>query len=185
MRTWPKILLLSATAATAVLAWGYWHSMTHASLNVRVDDYGMKTDRMAYGTPHGVTLVFRGPANEQLALARSVEPLAYILAVHPDAGIGNCEHVGARAPSGTGTRGDHAACYREYSAWSSTWASSVRTADVTVGTCELRQVPVGAHVSNSEWLLWWVPHPHVGGVPRRYFQFVVKVDSRVCAAVAG
>jgi hypothetical protein len=175
-RTGLKALLFFAAAAGLVLAWGYWHSMTHAALNVRVDDYGMKTDRIAYGTPHDVTLVFRGPANEQLALARSVEPLGYIMALHPDTAIGSCEHAGARA--------DHAACYRAYSAWSSTWAGKVRTADVTVGSCEVKQVPVVAHISNSEWLLWWVPLPHIGGVPRRYFDLVVRIDSRACAAVA-
>jgi hypothetical protein len=175
-RNWLRFLFLSLLLVGLVLAWGYWHSMTHAALNVRVDDDGMKTDRVAYGTPHDVTLVFRGPANEQLAVARSVEPSGHIAALHPDAAIGNCAHPGARV--------NYAGCYQTYSAWSSTWAGNVRTADVTVGSCELRRVPVGVAASNSEWLLWWVPLPHIGGVPYRYFQLVVRIDSGACAAAA-
>jgi hypothetical protein len=57
---------------------------------------------------------------------------------------------------------------------------------VTVGACRLQGVPVATFVSNSEWPLWWVPLPHVGGVPRRYFDLGMTVDSRACvAAVRG
>lgn len=177
MRTWVKILSFGISAAALVVAWGYWHSMSHASLNIRVDDYAMQTARVAYGSPHGVTLVFRGQANEQLAHARSVEPQGFILAVHPNAEIGNCQQrLGLRTAG-------YAACYQEHTAWASSWAPRVRSVDITVGTCTLRQTPVNVHASNNEWWLWWVPHPHVGGIPRRQFQLVVKIDSRACIAV--
>lgn len=177
MSPWLKVLLFCTTAAALALAWGYWHSMSHASLNIRVDDYAMDADRIADRTPHDVTVVFRDQAHEQLAQARSVEPQGFILAVHPNAGIGNCQQrLGLRAAH-------YAACYQEHSAWASSWAPKVRTVDVTVGACTLRQAPLSVHESNNEWWLWWVPHPHVGGIPRRHFQFVVKIDSRACLAV--
>ena len=176
MRAWLIVPLAALAVCTLVLAWGYWHALNHASLNLRVDDYALSSERQAYGVPHGVTLTLRDQSNQPLAVARSVEPLGYILAVHPSADIGNCE--------GDGTSRDYAACYAQYSAWSATWASRVRSADVTVGACQLREVPVTVRVSNDEWLLWWVPLPHVGGVPRQYFDFAVAIDSRACAAVA-
>jgi hypothetical protein len=184
MRTWVNVLLAFTGLGTLVLAWGYWYSLNHTSLQLRVDDHALKTQNQAYGVPHGVTLTLRDKANGQLAVARSVEPLGYILAVHPSADIGNCEQHGIRPSSGEESQGDYSACYKKYSAWSATWAPRVHSADVSVGPCELRQVPVNVRTSNSEWFLWWVPLPHIGGLPRQYFEFTVAIDSRACAAVS-
>jgi len=162
----------------AALAWGYWHAQTHASLSLRVDDYGLKSDRLAYDSPHDVTLRFLGPAGEELAIARSVEPLGHILAIHPDKEIGNCEHR-----SRSGSPSDYADCYAEYSAWSSKWAPLVRRAHVVVGKCEVRDLPVTTFTTDTDWLMWWVPLPHVGGIPRRYFDFSFRIDSRTCTGV--
>jgi hypothetical protein len=48
MRTWATVLL-AAVAVSALLAWGYWYSLNHASLQLRVDDYAPKSERQAYG----------------------------------------------------------------------------------------------------------------------------------------
>jgi len=183
MGAWAKVLLAFFMLSALVFGWGYWYSINHAYLQLRVDDYALKSERLIYGAPHNVTLVLRDDANAQLATARSVEPAGYILAVHPSADIGNCEHRSNRPSSSTGSQGDYAKCYELYSAWSAAWAPRVRRADVTVGSCELRGVPVTVHDTNSEWLVWWVPLPHVGGFPRKYFDFSVAIDSRACAVV--
>jgi hypothetical protein len=172
MRKLSKIVIVAAAVAALVPLWGYRYSIRHASMQLEVDDYALRSPTQAYGAPHGVSLVLRDASNAQLAVARSVEPIGYILAVHPDAGIGNCEQ----------RKDDHAACYGQYSAWSATWAPLVRRADVTVGSCEVRGVPVEVSRSNSEWPTWWVPLRHIGGLPRQYFAFVVAVDSRSCVA---
>jgi hypothetical protein len=181
MRIWANILLAFTAFSALVLAWGYWYSLNHASINLRVDDYALKSQNQVYGAPHDVTLTLRDSAKVQLAVARSVEPLGYILAVHPSPNIGNCEHR-ATPP---GSQGDYAECYKQYAAWLATWAPRVHSADVRVGSCELREVPVTAHVSNDEWLVWWVPLPHIGGLPRRYFDLSVAIDGRACAAAIG
>jgi hypothetical protein len=173
-----KILLAAAVVTALVPLWGYWYAIRHASLQLRVDDYALRSPTQSYGIPHGVSLVLRDASNAQLAVARSVEPLGYLLAVHPDPRIGNCEHLTQAS------QGDYAACYEKYSAWSATWADRVRRADVTVGSCEARAVPVTVRRSNSEWPVWWVPLRHLGGLPRQYFEFVIALDSRACAAVA-
>jgi len=167
MRTAAKILLIPVLGGALV---------HHASLHLRVDDYALKSPNRAYDVPHDVRLVLRDASNGRLAVARSVEPLGYILAVHPHSDIGNCEH---RQDS----PGGYPACYKRYSAWSATWAHLVRSADVTVGSCEVRAVPVTVYRSNDEWPVWWVPLPHVGGLPRQYFEFVIAIDSRACTAV--
>jgi hypothetical protein len=177
MRPWIKLALAFSAITVLVPGWGYWYSLNHVSLQLRVDDYSLKTQHQAYGVPHDVTLTLRDDANELLAMARSVEPQGYILAVHPLPEIGNCAHLAAASQR------DYAECYRQYSAWSATWAPRVVRADVAIGSCQLRGVPVTVRMTNNEWMLWWVPLPHVGGVPRRYFEFVVAVDSRLCKAV--
>lgn len=173
MPRFAKGLTAAAVLAVALPAWGYWFSLRHAYVSIRVEDYSLKSATLAYGTPHGATLSFRDESGAQLATARSVEPLGYILAVHPDAAIGNCEHRVT----------DHAECYGEYSAWSAAWAPQVRSADVAVGSCRLQRVPVRTHRSNDEWMVWWVPLPHVGGLPRQYFDFAVAIDAKACAAI--
>jgi len=175
MRKPSKILLAAVVVTALVPVWGYWYSIRHASLQLRVDDYALKSPTQAYGDPHDVSLVLRDASNGQLAVARSVEPLGYILAAHPDADIGNCEQ----------RKDDYSACYEQYSAWSATWAHLVRSADVTVGSCVVRGVPVTVYRSNSEWPVWWVPLRHIGGLPRQYFELVMAVDSRSCAAATG
>jgi hypothetical protein len=141
MRTWAIGLLASVAVSALVLAWGYWYSLNHASLQLRVDDYALKSERQASGVPHGVILTFRDSAKVELAVARSVEPLGYILAVHPSADIGNCEHRGIRPSSGGGSQGDYSARYAQYSAWSATWAPRVHSADVSVGSCRFVRPP--------------------------------------------
>ena len=183
LRTLSRWLLGALGVASLALAWGYWHAQTHAGLSLQVQDHGLRTDRQLYGTPQGVTLQLLGPANEHLATARSVPPLGSLLVVHPNSAIGNCEHRGIRAPGGPAAPGDFEACYAALSAWASQWAPRVRRANVVVGNCELRDLPVHTYTSNADWWLWWVPLPHVGGVPRRYFEFTLKIDSRTCTAV--
>ena len=34
-------------------------------------------------------------------------------------------------------------------------------------------------------LLWWVPLPHVGGMPRQLFSFSIPINSRSCTAGRG
>jgi hypothetical protein len=175
MRRLAKLVLAAAVGGALVLGWGYWHAVTHASLQIDVDDFGLRSGNQAYGAPHNVTVTFRDRSNTALAVANSIEPAGYLLAVHPNADIGTCEHRASQR--------EYSSCYQQYSSWSSQWAPHVHSADVSIGECHLHGVPVATSVSNSEWLLWWVPLPHVGGVPRRHFDFTIALDSRACVAV--
>jgi hypothetical protein len=58
MRTWAIVLLAAVAISALVLVWGYRYSLNHASLQLRVDDYALKTERQAYGVPHDVTSRF-------------------------------------------------------------------------------------------------------------------------------
>jgi hypothetical protein len=176
MRTFLKVVIAACVVLACLLAWGYWHAATHASLQLQVDDYGLKTDQQLYGTPHDVTLTYYGAANEPLASARSIEPLGYILAIHPDPKIGDCSQYKTQAP--------YSECFAVHSAWDARWAPRARTANIKVGACKLHGVPVSVYRSPGDWWLWWVPLPHIGGTPLRYFQITARVDSKTCSVVS-
>lgn len=176
MRTFLKVLLAACVVLACLLAWGYWHAATHASLQLQVEDYGLKTDRQLYGTPHDVTLTYHDATNAPLATARSVEPLGYILAIHPDPKIGDCSQYTTRAP--------YSKCFAVHSAWVPDWAPRVRTANIKIGGCEMHRVPVSVYQSGNDWWLWWVPLPHIGGTPLGYFQVTARVNTKSCSAVS-
>jgi hypothetical protein len=175
-----KALLLSALFAVFVLGWGFWYSLRHADVQFHVDDYALSSQRAAYESPHNVTLSLRDRSNRVLAIARSVEPQGFILAVHPDSSIGNCQPTD-QPPSAADWQAQYSACYEKYSRWSARWAPLVHSADVVTGSCALSGLPVAVRHSNDDWLLWWLPLPHVGGLPRQYFGFSVSIDSRSCS----
>jgi hypothetical protein len=108
MHTSVKIILGAVSLSVIALSWGYWHSQTYAYLNLRVDDYGLKSENSLYGEPHGVTLKLLGAAGEELAVARSVEPDGYIVPIHPSPEIGNCRHR---------VNSNYSSCFNDHSAW--------------------------------------------------------------------
>ena len=180
--TMRSVLVLVALFAVAQ-AWGYWHLSTHANLHIQVDDYGLKTDRQLYGSPHGTKLALYGDAGELLARASSVEPLGYILALHPT--VGNCTAVEAGVIRGASSQQDYAHCYDQYSRWAATWAARARTATVEVGDCRIQEVPIILSNSISGWWYWWLPLRHIGGAPYRDVDLRLRVNSQSCRSAEG
>jgi hypothetical protein len=179
MSTGLRVLCVVASLFAAAMAWGWWRASTHAALNIRIEDYGLRTDRQLYGNPHGAAIEFFDADKSSLATARSIEPYGYMQAFHPDARIQNCASY-----DGYAQHDAYARCFAAHSRWAAGWAPRVRFARVTVGDCILNDVPVVAKRSDSEWWLWWVPLPHVGGTPLGYFDIVVAIDSKACKAVS-
>ena len=62
------------------------------------------------------------------------------------------------------------------------WAPQVRDARVAVAGCTVERVTVRRR-SSSDWWLWWVPLPHVGGTPLGYHTLELHLDSARCVAV--
>jgi len=171
------MLIGVAGVAALVLGYGWWRASRHAAVTIRVDDLALRTSTQPYGAPRGVAITLRDDAGAVLATGRSVEPLGYIALAHPDPAIGTCEAVPPAL-----RRDDYPACHEQQARWAATWAGRARSADVAVGGCTIRDAPLAVWHSNSEWLLWWVPLPHVGGLPHRYFDLSVAVDSAACTA---
>ncbi len=71
-------------------------------------------------------------------------------------------------------------CFRAQAAWIPRWADGVRFANVVLARCSLarRAVRLNAHRDNL--LLWWVPLPHVGGLPYTRYSANLALDLRTC-----
>jgi hypothetical protein len=177
MARWSRVLSALVLIAVGMLFYGDWRSSTHAAVNIRIEDYGMRTSQQLYGSPHPAAVEFFSEQGNSLAKALSVEPLGYLLAVHPDAEIRDC-----RQYQGSARRKDYARCFDAHSRWVADWAPRVSHAEVRVGDCRVRDVPVVAERTGGDWWLWWVPLPHVGGAPLGYFDLSVAVDRQACTA---
>jgi hypothetical protein len=73
-------------------------------------------------------------------------------------------------------------CSAAQSQWMARWAPQVRDARVAVAGCTVERVTVRRR-SSSDWWLWWVPLPHVGGTPLGYHTLELHLDSARCVAV--
>jgi hypothetical protein len=71
-------------------------------------------------------------------------------------------------------------CFAAQSRWMARWAPAVVAARVTLARCTVDRVPVQRRTS-SDWWLWWVPLPHVGGTPSAYHALELHLDSARCA----
>jgi hypothetical protein len=60
--------------AMVVLGWGYWHMITHATLNLSLQDVSLKTDRQAYGQIVNADMVFMNADGTVLAAGKMREP---------------------------------------------------------------------------------------------------------------
>lgn len=182
MRALRRLAFTLAALFALAMLWGYWHSRTHAAVQISVRDTGLRTPDRAWADPHDVRIRFFAVNGDFLAAAHSIEPQGYILAVHPDADIGDCTTYGGASGAGARKHKTYSECYAAASKWFAIWAKQTATAEIAIGACTLRAVPVQVEIFAGDWWLWWVPLPHVGGTARQYITLTATVDSNRCAA---
>jgi hypothetical protein len=153
----------------AVLGWGYWHKVTHASLHVSINDVALKTDRQLYGQVLTANVSLLDAEGKALAGGSASKPYGVIWIAHPVAG--DCTTPG---------RPDWPQCFETTARWIPTWVKKVRYAAVSLPNCRIERVPVTLNEYGDDWWLWWVPLPHVGGVPYGYFEVSMQIDSTRC-----
>lgn len=162
----------------AVLARGYWHAATHAVLDVEINDVSLRTDRQAYGPVRAAGLTFRDAGGTVLATGRIDDGVLAI--AHPT--IGDCRREERAASSSRDAMAAWDRCFATKSRWLTTWAKRLRYASVSVGECRIEDVPVSLEASTDAWWLWWIPHPHIGGLSYTYVRGTLTIDSRACRA---
>lgn len=168
-------LAVSLALVAAMLAYGAWRAHTHASVWLNVNDHAGRTaNRLWVGVTDG-RVMFRDATGRVLAEAALEPPQGLPRWTGPEG-----EAVDCRPQL---DRDAWQACYARQSRWMARWAPQVLDARVTVGRCVVDRVPV-ARRSSTDWWLWWVPLPHVGGTPSGHHTLELHLDSARCSAAS-
>jgi hypothetical protein len=174
-----RTLLVLTIVAALVLAYGYYHAVTHGWLYVNLIDTSVKSYA---GNIRNAEVLLLDADGKLLAHAKSDDQVGVVRLIHPQAG--DCA-VEERSASTSSTAGDRwQQCFETLSTWLIDWVRRVRFADVKFGACDLKTVPVTLHESREDWWLWWVPLPHIGGKPFTYFSLSISFDGAHCAAMS-
>ena len=159
----------------AALAYGYWHASTHGSLYVSLQDQS----KGPYGEPvkEGVIELLDATGSRVMTLtADGRYGTFHITAPAPY----DCHAQERAAAPGAQAREAWQACFSRQSRWLAQAAPTVARARLHFGQCELRDVPARLDARYGDWFLWWVPLPHVGGMPLASFSRTFHVDGRTC-----
>ena len=165
-----------------VLGWGYWHMITHATLNLALHDVSLKTDRQAYGQILNADLVFMNADGTVLAAGRMREPYGGLSFTDP--GIDDCSRYERDASHNADAQRSWQRCFEAMSRWLTTWVRRVSYANVTMKDCRIERLPVLLEEYPDSWWIWWVPLPHIGGKPYTYFNLTLWVDELHCRAAS-
>jgi hypothetical protein len=171
--------LLFLLFAIVVLGWGYWHMITHATLNLSLQDVSLKTDRQAYGGVVNADIVFMDATGVVLAEGRIREPYGVLSFSDHD-----CSRYEQEASSNADARKSWQPCFEALSRWLTTWVRRVRYAAVTMNECRIEKLHALPMEYGDSWWIWWVPLPHIGGKPYTYFSLTLGVDGLHCRAAS-
>ncbi|MGB5718130.1 MAG: hypothetical protein WBN81_13695 [Gammaproteobacteria bacterium] len=172
-----RIMLFIVVIVACGLGYGFWHSLTHAAFHVQLDfrdhDSGIQEIFPKVG------IEFLDTEGRVLAQGVSDEHYNYVHLIHPE--VGDCHEAEQSAPFSVEGNNAWETCFEHLSTWIATWAGKVSQVNVNTDRCTRRNLPVTVSVSNSDWFLWWVPHPHIGGNPYKYYSLSITVDEKDCS----
>lgn len=165
-----KALIAFITSAALVLGYGYWHVGRHGTLYVSFTDRSNQKDD---GKVFNARLAFFDASGQLLARAVTDDRHGVVWPEHPVAG--RC------GPALSGEAYQN--CFRTHTRWLITWVPQIIKAEVQTEKCHIRDIPVTVHNHPDNVFLWWIPLPHVGGVPRSNYSFDITIDGHACHAV--
>jgi hypothetical protein len=158
-----------------VLGWGAWQAHTHASVMLAVHDHAARDRNRLWVDATQGTVELRDAQGGVLAQAVLTPPHGLPTWTGP-AGAVDCR-AQERAGGDAWRR-----CWEAQSRWVARWAPRAATAQVRVEDCSLESVPIEQR-RYTDWWLWWVPLPHVGGTASTSWALGLHIDSARCAAV--
>lgn len=171
-----RALLIIAAVVLGILAFGYWHSTTHSTFYVNLNMAG-ETENEKPTVP-GATIQFLDSNGRVLADGVRDKQYGFIHLIHP--AYGDCHEVEKLAAFSKEARESWQECFGHQSAWIAKWIGDVANVNVMYGNCLVRNSPVTVSRSSSAWYLWWVPHPHIGGIPYSDYSATIKIDKEDC-----
>jgi hypothetical protein len=170
-----KILIIVFIIA-CILGYGYWHSSTHASFHIQLNFKDVTIGKPK--TIPSAEIIFLDSKGRVLANGISDEQYNYVHLIHPE--VGDCHEVEKLASSSKEAKESWQECFEHLSTWIPKWAGEVRQVDLKTQNCLLKKIPVTVSKNNSDWFLWWVPHPHIGGKPYSYYNLSIPVEKNNC-----
>ena len=169
-------LVIVAVIIGGILGYGYWHSYTHASFHVSID---LKKAGSNKPVPlPKAEIDFLDSQGRPLASGIGDEQYNYVHLIHPV--VGDCHAVEKAAVTSKEARSAWQECFEHLSTWIPDWAGKVRQVNLQSPVCQLENYPVTVSRYNSDWYLWWVPLPHVGGKPYTYYSLNLSIDKKDC-----
>ena len=162
----------------AVLGYGYWHIRTHAYFSISLYD-ASGSDRSLLFRNARITL--RDSNNTVLATGKSEKQYGSVVLSHPE--TGPCYDPDQITVLTGQALEAWRECFEIHSKWMSKWADSLTNVDIEIDDCRLNNVPVQPRLYRESWLLWWIPHPHIGGKPYSYYSFLLRIDPVACRLV--
>lgn len=162
----------------AVLIYGYWHQLTHGSVNISLYDASAEKSFQLMKTASVILLDARGKV---LASGQSDPRFGVVYLNHPE--IGSCYEAEHDAPFSVQGRQAWKQCFARHSTWIMEWIREVRQITIKHPRCILERVPVEVTEFSDDWWLWWIPHPHVGGKPYTYFRINMEIDPVNCQVI--
>jgi hypothetical protein len=169
-------ILIVVLIIGCVLGYGYWHSHTHASFYVQL--VFRDKDTVKPKTMPKAEIQFLDEEGRVLARGIGDEQYNYIHLIHPEAG--DCYEVEKSASASKKARESWRECFESLSTWIPKWVGKVRQINLKTQNCDLKNIPVTVSKFNSDWLLWWVPLPHIGGKPYSHYSLSIMVEDKNC-----
>ena len=173
--SWKLFFILIILIPGIVLGFGYWHSITHGSTHIEL--FFKSSDSDKRGLLPEAEVFFIGSDNHILAKGISDENYGYIHLIHPEEG--DCHKFG-KMVSNSQSRNLWQQCFEKQSTWIMKWVKDIHFVKIKHNLCTTGKIPIDISEYNSEWLLWWVPLPHVGGKPYSYFSSKIVVEEKSC-----
>jgi hypothetical protein len=161
-----------------LLVYGYWHARTHATLYVSVTDSSV-TGR--YQPVMNGVVSFLNASGVVIAKARTESPHGVVYLAEPKEY--SCRELEQKALFDLDARKRWNGCFRRQARWLATNLPDMTSVVVEVGSCRLT-LPTN-FARSSDWWLWWVPHPHLGGTPYTHYSIGIRLDPVACTSQPG
>ncbi len=170
-------LLLAGLIVALVLGYGYWHGTTHGALWMTLRAT-VEEGQAEEGFVPGADVMLWDATGLELARGRTDTEHNFVRLIHPR--VGDCRGAELAAVGSSAGRSAWQACFEAHARWIPDWAAKVRSVSLSTPECRWPAVPVEVRKYSADWLLWWVPLPHVGGKPYTYYSINVSMPRPVC-----
>lgn len=162
------VALGAAIIAASVFGYGYWHAATHATFDLNI---AYRTGGRSPSPLQGGQVVLLDESGAVLAQGLIDAQYGVVWLAHPEKG-----YCGPQlAPS------EYQECFRAQAKWIPTWVARLRRAHVTLQRCSLNNLPVNTVTYRDNLWLWWLPLPHMLGLPYTRYSATLAIGTARCS----